>query len=452
MSARRRIVFSLVFLAATLAATGAWAQGGPTTLQFSFSNPGARSLGLGGAFVALADDATAAFANPAGLTQLTRPEVSIEARHWSYSTPYTVGGRISGDPTGIGLDGPIRTSVSDFDTSALSFLSFVYPIDKWTLAVSYHQTARFESTTETQGLFTDDVDDDPLPTCLPGTVVCRYPDVRRSTTVNISSTTLSAAYQVSEALSLGLGISYFQPDVALVQSPYTLGLENPPAGFFGPNPYDPRDRVGTGIYEFEDPAWGFNLGFLWFLDRQWSLGGFFRRGGQFQGKGVVASGPALDPPIPEGTVGEEDGSMHLEVPNVYGLGVAYRSKNGSWTASLEWDRVLYSMILESIGRSPLVSTQNVRTDDVSELRLGAEYAFRSLTPLVALRGGVWTSPDHTIRTVEDDDLERQLLPGGDDDFHYSLGLGVAFESFQIDLAVDFSDLVDTAALSLIYQF
>ena len=36
-------------------------------LQLSFSDPGARSAGLGGAFVALADDATAAFANPAGL-------------------------------------------------------------------------------------------------------------------------------------------------------------------------------------------------------------------------------------------------------------------------------------------------------------------------------------------------------------------------------------------------
>jgi len=93
------------------------AQGGPTTLQFSFSNPGARSLGLGGAFVALADDATAAFANPAGLVQLTRPEVSIEGRYWSYSTPFTAGGRISGQPTGIGLDTPLRTSESEFDTT-----------------------------------------------------------------------------------------------------------------------------------------------------------------------------------------------------------------------------------------------------------------------------------------------------------------------------------------------
>ena len=53
------------------------AQEAPPALEFSFSNPGARSMALGGAFVALADDATAAFANPAGLVQLLRPEVSL---------------------------------------------------------------------------------------------------------------------------------------------------------------------------------------------------------------------------------------------------------------------------------------------------------------------------------------------------------------------------------------
>src|SRR5690554_2893241 len=37
---------------------------------------GARALGMGGAFIAVADDATAASWNPGGLTQLERPEVS----------------------------------------------------------------------------------------------------------------------------------------------------------------------------------------------------------------------------------------------------------------------------------------------------------------------------------------------------------------------------------------
>ena len=47
-------------------------------VQFDFLNPSARSLALGGAFVGLADDATAALVNPAGLIELTRKEISIE--------------------------------------------------------------------------------------------------------------------------------------------------------------------------------------------------------------------------------------------------------------------------------------------------------------------------------------------------------------------------------------
>jgi len=53
----------------------AFAQSGQTAqipLQFDFLNPGARSLGLGSAFTAVADDATAAFTNPAGLRRLVR--------------------------------------------------------------------------------------------------------------------------------------------------------------------------------------------------------------------------------------------------------------------------------------------------------------------------------------------------------------------------------------------
>ena len=99
-----------------------------TSFEFSFSNPGARSMGFGGAFVALADDATAAFANPAGLIQLTRPEISAEGRSWSYTTPFTRGGRAAGQPTGIGLDtaaGPL-VGESEGDWSGLSFASLVY--------------------------------------------------------------------------------------------------------------------------------------------------------------------------------------------------------------------------------------------------------------------------------------------------------------------------------------
>jgi hypothetical protein len=65
--------------------------------DYNFSVPGARSLAMGGAFVGLADDATAAYANPAGLTVLLQPEVSLEGRSWDSSFEYFRGGRFDGE-------------------------------------------------------------------------------------------------------------------------------------------------------------------------------------------------------------------------------------------------------------------------------------------------------------------------------------------------------------------
>src|SRR5260370_34870099 len=61
-------------------------------LQFNFGNPGARSLGMGGAFLGLADDASAAEANPAGLTILRKPEITIEGRNYQEQQVFTTSG------------------------------------------------------------------------------------------------------------------------------------------------------------------------------------------------------------------------------------------------------------------------------------------------------------------------------------------------------------------------
>ena len=49
---------------------------------------GARAFGMGGAFIAVADDATAASWNPGGLGQLERPEFSFVLRDQKYGTLY----------------------------------------------------------------------------------------------------------------------------------------------------------------------------------------------------------------------------------------------------------------------------------------------------------------------------------------------------------------------------
>src|SRR5437867_12117558 len=61
-------------------------------LQFNFGNPGARSLGMGGAFLGLADDASSAEANPAGLTVLRKREISVELRNFEEEQLFSTSG------------------------------------------------------------------------------------------------------------------------------------------------------------------------------------------------------------------------------------------------------------------------------------------------------------------------------------------------------------------------
>ena len=109
----------------------------------------------------------------------------------------------------------------------------------------------------------------------------------------------------------------------------------------------------------------------------------------------------------------------------------------------------YSALVDSLGDD----AQEARLDDGHELRLGAELVFAGVTPVVALRAGVWVDPDHRIRfTGTDEPLDLAIFRRGSDEVHFALGAGVAFERFQIDAAVDLSDLVDTVSLSAIYGF
>ena len=115
-----RVVRCLILSCAglVLAASPAFAQRDlEVPLQFDFINPGARSLALAGAFIGLADDATAATTNPAGLQRLERPEISVEGRGWKFVTDFVQGGRLSGTVTNIPIDtvaGPVFAEIARF--------------------------------------------------------------------------------------------------------------------------------------------------------------------------------------------------------------------------------------------------------------------------------------------------------------------------------------------------
>ena len=96
---------------------------------------GARALGMG-AFTAIADDATAASWNPAGLIQLERPEISGVGSYLSRSEDF-----VSAD-AGLGVD------PGDMSSTDINYLSGVLPFrvfnTNFVVSLNYQQVYSFD--------------------------------------------------------------------------------------------------------------------------------------------------------------------------------------------------------------------------------------------------------------------------------------------------------------------
>ena len=163
--------------------------------SFSILGAGARAAGMGGAFTALADDASAASFNPAGLALLLKPEASVvfdgSRRHDEHAAFVDV------------EDGAAErygASSSVFTTTGLNFASFTVPFTvarhNVCLQLSFHRLIDF-------GFHTDrsfaETDEDATPIAALRQRVDQSGDV--------STLSLAAAFQATERLSLGLTLS-----------------------------------------------------------------------------------------------------------------------------------------------------------------------------------------------------------------------------------------------------
>jgi long-chain fatty acid transport protein len=453
---RRKVFFKLTLaISACLAVNSANAITtieGNAGLQFSFNNPGARSLGMGGAFLGLADDATAAYTNPAGLSNLSRPEFSLEYRNTDYTTVYSDLGRLYGTPSGLGIDtvsGIVQEETSE-DVNALSFISYVYPMEKWTIGAYRHQLADFKAGFESQGPI---IQTRELVGDLP--FLSRANPSINNVDLNIINWGLSASFRVGDSVSIGAGVSYYDLDFDTTTQRFFLpsGLE----GRWSLVDFDELDESSFTTQRGDDTAWGFSLGLLWSINEKWSAGFVYKQGVEFDYAHEVTLSSGRSP----------SGITDLNVPGLYGGGITYRATE-RFTLSLDINRISYSDITKNVvlqgGGAPV---DYLAVDDGTEYRLGGEYVFDT-KHYFSLRAGVWYDPEHVIvhvgeqTPVTPDDPDRiykntsntraAFFQPGDDQMHYSLGTGMVWKKLQLDAAVDFSDQVRTFSLSGVVFF
>ena len=358
-------------LVAGIITTGsAWALG--------FRNPdqGARATGQGEAFVAQADDASAIYYNPAGLTQQTGTEL-------------TSGGYL--DFAGSHFSG------ADPKNTTTSFLPQVYfatdfgkTNSPWRVGLGFNIPFGEKVDLGTTGHFNHQV---------------------TKTSLAVYNISPSVAYRFNDQFSLGVDLNVYHGETMLenkVAMPFGL----PDANF---------DFHGAG------DAVGVTVGALYKINDKHTVGAVYRSPFTINFSGHAVARDA----VPAASSGPSPAHVEINFPQSVAVGYAYRpiaklklEVDVEWT---NWDP-LNTVQLRSI--NPLLTgAQGYNWKDSFFYEFGAQY---DLNEHWTVRGGYIfsenTVPDSTF-TPAGPDSDRHVL---------SVGLGYGTKRMQVDVAYQYS--------------
>jgi hypothetical protein len=278
------------------------------------------------------------------------------------------------------------------------------------------------------------------------TLDARLAALRNSMDVNVVAYGAAAAYRLGNRLSLGVAISYFDFSIDSTARRFLPDLDHAPD--FNNDPF-----LNSQTQRGQDHDLGLNAGFLWeSKQKKWSIGGVYREGPDF--KFQAHSQPE------QGAIGTFDPITQqaaFHVPDVYGIGLAYRPKD-AFRVAVDYDRVRYSQLIHGfvdifgLAALPEIYRNDPELnrfviDDADEIHLGMEYAFLQRWPVLSVRVGAWHEPDHSVRFEGNNLGFRAIFRQRNDHVHYTAGAGIALRRLQIDAAIDHSDRIDVVSIS-----
>ncbi|ANM30374.1 hypothetical protein ABI59_13535 [Acidobacteria bacterium Mor1] len=418
---------------------------------FNQVSPGARAAGLGGAFISLADDSTAAQANPAGLMNLRRPELFVELRSRGYdSSQVGVAGPIDGDF----FQGQIEVGASSTPETSFgpTFISYVVPFERVSFGFSRLESLNIETRTRNGFRLTGQeaiVDFDPN-TGEP--IITGFQPVDLNLTAEADVDALIEQYNVAMAFNLhrtfsvGLTAVYGRADI-------NGRVDNLFVDAAGPLFQNPTLDYATRINDSDSDV-AYNVGVLWRPGRGVvSIGGVYRKGLQYSLRERIED---------QGVRADQAQRLfgrtfenRINTPDTYGLGISFRPSE-PWTILIDVVHIEYSDLMEGyvsgLNRVIFPEPGEFVVDDGDEVHFGIERIFLAGKTAIAARLGYWSDPDHRIRAADNTDLVG-AFPAGQRWEHVTAGLGVTLEQgIQIDVAVDVSDVNTSYIFSSIYRF
>ena len=406
--------------------------------SFNPTGAGARGLGMGGAFIGVADDGTAASFNPAGLALLRRTELaavgfrsSLEVnRNDALSSRNVVETTSHGRPDFLGLAVPFglagrnltvqlsyQRAVDLFGTGSATTVDIV-PFRDLRIGAAGNAQVVGQIAPEQSGAF--------------------------------NTATISAGYQATQRLLLGFSLNYWFADwTARGNTTFTIStLPNPPAR-------STTLRTETRTFEQEQSlrALNLNVGLLLKYPRL-SIGAIARL--PFSGRyaldetGTQVTVEAGRAAVP--TPANVQMSSTLAWPFTGGLGIAVRPITGMTLAAdyskAYWSRATLAGVVDGalltpqdaavdgVQPAPSFTDRNffdlnaasvTTTDDTSQFRAGAEYLITLPKLVIPLRAGVYRDRSPVLDLNKD---QGRQIRG------FTFGTGLNFTRFVFDLAFE----------------
>ncbi|HNT34673.1 MAG TPA: outer membrane protein transport protein [bacterium] len=360
-------------------------------MDAEFAGAGARSMAMGSAFIGLADDATASEFNPAGLQRLRRPELALQFRlvdERRTEHRFAKSLREVFEGNGQPRSGTFHDTYED-----ISFAAFTYPMQRLTLSLSQMSPIYFERTYFDRA-----------------TVWGQDIVFGRAQDVSLRNYGLSAAYSLTDTLSLGV------------------------TGKFGRFTYDEKNSWGTDDV-LRDNTLGANFGVLWKFHPWWSLGAVYKTSQHVEGSF-------------EGT------RIKLRIPETWGTGLAFHP-NDRWRFLADVDYINWSNYDDSlaVNRNNVTGKLEWKHQDVTRYHLGSEYLLGHFWNTgVFLRAGYMLEDSNARYYAGSDPYFLKAAPKPDDIDHYSVGLGFARQRFQLDFACDYSEEKTQVIASTVIYF
>jgi long-subunit fatty acid transport protein len=377
--------------------------------SFNPVGSGARAAGMGGAFIAIADDATAASWNPAGLVHLEKPEFSFVYGYFNRTQSF--GAESHPELPGGG---------QSMDASGINYASAAYPFTLFNrnMVVSLNYQRLYDMNKEYRLDYTF-----PQPQPNPNNDSLQFKPASYKQTGYLSTITPAIAMQIIPEIYVGVAVNIW--DDFLGTSSWNTTFTSVSTGSVGGNPYS-GSRTTSDKFSFS----GVNMtaGVLVTLDK-FNIGGVFKS--PFTATVKHETNKSSSDNFSGVRTSSIDEMLKWDMPMSVGVGVAYRFSD-SWTVGLDahWTQWSQFFIVtpdggESNPLSPDKLISETRLKDTTQVRLGTEYLIIMDKVVIPLRAGLFYDPQPGV-------LNGKATT--DEFYGCSLGSGYTFGDYSFDLA------------------